>query len=1100
MTSFAFSCIADKPPALLAQTFVWVNCLKGLRSINPRDIFVHVVEVEDRDFLDWLKAEQVNIISAERFDPRSPHCNKLQQLRTFEGSAYDQIVLMDCDTAWVGNAPLPSGAPVAACLVDHANPPERVLLNIFNLSGLGAPKWMPVSVGRSGAPEYTDVNNCNGGLYICDAAFLAKLDRAWRFWANWCLDRSALFESAAVHVDQVSFALAMRELRANVAHLPLAWNYPMHLTSSLLPDVSPEILHYHGELNGDLSLNALGIPQVDRTVEQLNAGIAEFVRPNPLPALRQKFAESRTAKSAGNKNIATQAASVSVAAPAVKHAPGRSRFGKVVVGSGWWCDETPHEWAIGSPTTRSVEFFELWYRQVARCLEPDRIVVTDSASPIKPNDRSGPLLHWIELDRNYGQANDIRTGRIATKYSGFTRSVINGAMHALCCDADVYVYVEQDCLLRGEDFLGYAIGDSTTDILLGAPTENGKGLGGAVAATMLQQSLIIVRRAGLERFLIGLLGAPWTDGELSPEEIMRRRLAPFDFVQLPYGRSRPIDFTRPHFYAQHLNDDELRHFLGDLPSAPLAEYPQPGSNAAEAQSDPRQFCPELLRELDLWLKNGVTARLWWRDDDAASDTPELQRLLRLARDFGIVVALAVIPEQANQSLVKVLSEGSCCIWQHGYRHRWQDEEYGRNYAQGEFGEGRPLEQMVEDARQGFSTLNQLFGPAGWQPVFVPPFHALSIAFKMMVPSLGYHGISAGTPLTPKVDGVPEINAEIDIMNWPERRFLGADLASAALVEQLRLRRTREIPLDMPIGLLTHHPALDDDAWRFLEMLLDLLRSHDAVEFVPADKLFQGSAVKRSRSSNDRAQKGADQVTVVMTSCGRQDLLETTLDSFLENNTYPIHQFVIIEDGEASANRHLQEKYRRMPFTWLATGERVGQIAAIDIAYAEISTEYIFHCEDDWQFTSSGFVEKSMSILKHDDQILQVWLRALNDTNRQPLFDHVFEVEGIPYKVLRHHHDAGEWGIWHGFSWNPGLRRRREYDLIGSFTSLDPDGTRHTWQVESSASEFYQKRGFFAAILADNNGRGYVRHLGGGRRVPRVTVAAARKAAGFAIDE
>ena len=64
-------------------------------------------------------------------------------------------------------------------------------------------------------------------------------------------------------------------------------------------------------------------------------------------------------------------------------------------------------------------------------------------------------------------------------------------MHALCCDADFYVYIEQDCLLRGEDFLSHAIGNTSADILLGPPTENGKGLGGAVAAGMLQQSLII---------------------------------------------------------------------------------------------------------------------------------------------------------------------------------------------------------------------------------------------------------------------------------------------------------------------------------------------------------------------------------------------------------------------------------------------------------------------------------------------------------------------------------------------------------------------------------------------------------------------------------
>jgi hypothetical protein len=238
-----------------------------------------------------------------------------------------------------------------------------------------------------------------------------------------------------------------------------------------------------------------------------------------------------------------------------------NRRPKVVVGSGWWCDRFSHEWSIGAHSTRSIAFFDVWYRQVVRCLAPERIVVTDSASPIKPDHLSYPGVQWVELDRNYGHPNDVRVGKVKTKYSGFTRSVINGAMYALCCDADYYVYVEQDCLLSGDGFLARAIGSSADDILLGPPTENGRGIGGNVAAPMIQQSLMVVARSAMERFLEGLLGAPWSDGERSPEQIMRLRLAPFGFLQMPYGRSRPIDFSRSHYYAQHLVDEELARFL-----------------------------------------------------------------------------------------------------------------------------------------------------------------------------------------------------------------------------------------------------------------------------------------------------------------------------------------------------------------------------------------------------------------------------------------------------------------------------------------------------------------------------------------------------------
>ena len=56
---------------------------------------------------------------------------------------------------------------------------------------------------------------------------------------------------------------------------------------------------------------------------------------------------------------------------------------------------------------------------------------------------------------------------------------------------------------------------------------------------------------------------------------------------------------------------------------------------------------------------------------------------------------------------------------------------------------------------------------------MPPFHLLSMRFKALIPSLGYRGVSAGVELTPRIDHVAEVNAEIDVMNWPAQRMLGA---------------------------------------------------------------------------------------------------------------------------------------------------------------------------------------------------------------------------------------------------------------------------------------------------------------------------------------
>jgi glycosyl transferase family 2 len=234
------------------------------------------------------------------------------------------------------------------------------------------------------------------------------------------------------------------------------------------------------------------------------------------------------------------------------------------------------------------------------------------------------------------------------------------------------------------------------------------------------------------------------------------------------------------------------------------------------------------------------------------------------------------------------------------------------------------------------------------------------------------------------------------------------------------------------------------------------------------------------------------VTFVMTSCGRQDLLEITLDSFLYYNTHPIREYIIIEDGDGALNSQLMKKYRKYPFRWLDTKTRLGQIAAIDIVYGHVRTEYIFHCEDDWKFTAPGFIEKSLPILEASDDILQVYLRALTDVNGHPILDEIHMAGDATYRLFCHYYESENFGTWHGLSWNPGLRRWREYELIGSFGSLDPDGNKIPWVVEREGSEFYQKHGYYAAILIDNDGKGYVRHLGAERHIPDETPAAFRE--------
>jgi hypothetical protein len=491
----------------------------------------------------------------------------------------------------------------------------------------------------------------------------------------------------------------------------------------------------------------------------------------------------------------------------------------------------------------------------------------------------------------------------------------------------------------------------------------------------------------------------------------------------------------------------------------------------------------LRAELDAWADAGLTASLWWRDDDAVTDTPHLRRLLDIAGEAGVVVGLGVIPEGADESLIELTADGRCCVWQHGWGHHF--------YEAGEFGEERALELMVHDALLGQQALDGVFGRAGWQRVFVPPNHMLAVPFKSLLPGLGYLGVSAGVPLTPRLAHVVEVNAEVDVMDWPERKLLPESTICDMLVEQLVLRRSGDVPADRPLGVLTHHLVFDHEAWDVTRRLIASLRAHRAVSLVPADGLFvlegqrsSGSAASSLSTSVRRAATVG--VTVVLTSCGRPDLLARTLDSFFAYNTYPIREFVVMEDGEGVSALSDDERYRRHNIRWLSTGRRIGQMPTIDLAYRVVQTQYIFHCEDDWEFYAPGFIERSLAILERQPSILQVWIRALDDTNRHPMTERTYQADGIPYRIVQPGFDSGEWGIWHGFAFNPGLRRRSDAALIDSFADLDPSRTKPSWEIERQASEFYMRRGFLVATLADNDGKGYVRHIGWGRRVGEPT--------------
>jgi hypothetical protein len=196
------------------------------------------------------------------------------------------------------------------------------------------------------------------------------------------------------------------------------------------------------------------------------------------------------------------------------------------------------------------------------------------------------------------------------------------------------------------------------------------------------------------------------------------------------------------------------------------------------------------------------------------------------------------------------------------------------------------------------------------------------------------------------------------------------------------------------------------------------------------------------------------ITFVITSAGRFDLLETTLGSFFERNSAPIARYILVEDRGGDAVLEVLKKYPAK-FEVMINRPPIGAIASVDRAYRTVTTPYIFHCEDDWRFFRSGFVEESLVLLEAFPNVSVVLSRR---RGQGPMSDLIFRGEprthrGVAFRLaprLVHPH-------WLGYSFNPGLRRLSDYRKIGSFAR---------WGVEIDASIFFKRRGMTMAALEE----------------------------------
>jgi hypothetical protein len=238
---------------------------------------------------------------------------------------------------------------------------------------------------------------------------------------------------------------------------------------------------------------------------------------------------------------------------------------------------------------------------------------------------------------------------------------------------------------------------------------------------------------------------------------------------------------------------------------------------------------ELRTALDGVAARGEAIRVWWRDDDAGRDDPAFTRLLELAECLDLPLALAVVPMWLDANTqARIAASPSATVLQHGFAHADHAPPEGKSIELG----GRDLDTILGELERGRALLADAFGCA-FLAVLVPPWNRLDAGLVERLTGCGFVGLStfgrrAGAEAAP---GLAQINTHLDPVDWRGTRlFVGETAALARLIAVL--------DAEEPIGILSHHLAMDEAGWAFLDRLLRVLADHPGARLCPARELFE----------------------------------------------------------------------------------------------------------------------------------------------------------------------------------------------------------------------------------------------------------------------
>lgn len=249
----------------------------------------------------------------------------------------------------------------------------------------------------------------------------------------------------------------------------------------------------------------------------------------------------------------------------------------------------------------------------------------------------------------------------------------------------------------------------------------------------------------------------------------------------------------------------------------------------------RSLPPDLTVRLDRCISavldrvGGKDPRyVFFRADDVAVCGAKFVRLMDIFMRCRIPLCLAVVPAwltKARWQELERIGRGASSLWcwhQHGWRH----VNHERSGKKQEFGPGRPFLKIKDDLIRGRHRLQTVMGEA-FSPVFTPPWNRCDENTLILLKELDYRAVSRFRGSVPKPpEGLPDFAVSVDLHTRKERNPVSA---WENLFSELGTALSQRL-----CGIMIHHQRMNEAAFVFLEVLLQLLIRRKCLHLVHFD--------------------------------------------------------------------------------------------------------------------------------------------------------------------------------------------------------------------------------------------------------------------------